>query len=47
MLLLVVPAADKERALAAVSHFEGEVLSYHLADGVPGREPDSPHRGQI
>lgn len=37
MLLLVVPTDRKERVLAAVSHFEGEALSYRLADDLPGR----------
>jgi uncharacterized membrane protein len=42
MLLLVVPAADKERVLAAVSHFDGEVLSHRLGEDLPRHGPDSP-----
>jgi uncharacterized membrane protein len=36
MLLLVVPADRKQRALAAVSQFGGQPLSYRLADDLRG-----------
>jgi uncharacterized membrane protein len=44
MLLLVVPPARKERVLASVSHFEGEAISYRLAEGLPPTPKEPPRR---
>jgi len=35
-LLLVAPDGGKERALAALSHFDGQAFSCHLAADLPG-----------